>query len=1148
MARRITVEIVADPRRYAQGLREAEASTSNFVRGLERTSRGALAGTVAITGMGRAIAFASAQFLGGYGLLYALSSTVKSAVQFQQAMTLIQTQAGGTAQEVQKMTKSVLSLAPSVGTSPDQLAKGLYHIESSGIRGAKAMETLKIAAQGAKLGNADLEAVVNGLVGAEISGIKGTKDLAATMGSLDAIVGSGNLRMEDLAHALSSGVIPVARVFGLSLNDVGAALSTLTVHGIPAVMAANRLRTAFTFLAAGTPAAEKALSAIQLTTHKVGDTMRKEGLVPALQLISDHLKRSGLDATEQAQVISRAFGGARGGSTVIILLKYLDQVQKHLDQINLASHTFGQKWEAETKTAKFATDKLKASVSTLGDFIGLALLPTVFRVSNSMSKWLSNTQNQERIQTDLTKAVKDTRAVLTPFYYVLEGISKVVGGWSHLLEGVVAIKLARVFIGWSNAARTAMTSLYMLAAAEKAVAVAGGSAALGSGAAAAGAFAATGAASRVESLGVTALMTKQAQREAAIARAGQSGMFVHGGTPSANPLLFVPPTVTPVRAGMSTGGVDVMATKEASASMAKLALTEESVGLAGMIAAGKVAALNLGMRALSLVNPILITVTILYVLKGPIKSLFEGLPGSKGGKPGSWDPANIAGHIPGVSWLQNHSQGIGNILSFGAFGDNEKRWRADAVKAAHVQFIKNMAQQDRLNPRIDVPGSGVERRTIGVDLHTSFFTPDKATQLQLQLDKARVQVAMGNTAANQLVVSILRKQIAMDEVAFKAQEKLLKKGIGSAQKHTQTMSALLKDEASMFNEIASINKKQTDTKTWELPVGLQVAQAWAANADSASGGTSATVSVSRQIVSIVNAQIKSGKLKGDNLVAAINVLTQAQDAIAAFNIPVKLALAQAWAATTTTLNDDISVAIKLRDLIMSEIKSGKLKGKALKNAVDQLPGLLSVIRNNFNIPIKLQLAAAKAATTTVTTDDRAAAQAYKDFAEAYLKSKRRTAEGMLAAYNAISGANQTLNSGGVQTAYTMASTHHLTAGLGLTRAQRIAQEQRIAQMEAHGGRTPKQGWLGVMGFAVNGNAAANATRGIGNPAMTVHTPTVTIHAAKVTGSSGGSVVININGGNPKDVEKAVLKALQKTRRYSAPQRRGQNGGHTLGLD
>src|SRR5207253_5342985 len=117
-----------------------------------------------------------------------------------------------------------------LATGPEALAKSLYRIESAGIRGAKALNLMTTAARGARIGHSDLEQTTLALVAAQKSGINGAQNLTQAMATIDAIVGAGSMRLEDLTKALSSGIVPAARQFGLSLKDMGAALATMTVQ------------------------------------------------------------------------------------------------------------------------------------------------------------------------------------------------------------------------------------------------------------------------------------------------------------------------------------------------------------------------------------------------------------------------------------------------------------------------------------------------------------------------------------------------------------------------------------------------------------------------------------------------------------------------------------------------------------------------------------------------------------------------------------------------------------------------------------------------------------------------------------------------------------------------------------------------------
>jgi len=129
------------------------------------------------------------------------------------------------------------------------------------------------------------------------------------MGVMNAIVGAGNMRMADLTGALSTGILSVAKTFGVSIESVGAALADMTHQGIPAEEAATRLRMTLSLLGAPTTKAAGALKSIGLSTTDLAAAMRgPDGILGAVTLLRQHLDNSGLSATQTAALLSHAFG------------------------------------------------------------------------------------------------------------------------------------------------------------------------------------------------------------------------------------------------------------------------------------------------------------------------------------------------------------------------------------------------------------------------------------------------------------------------------------------------------------------------------------------------------------------------------------------------------------------------------------------------------------------------------------------------------------------------------------------------------------------------------------------------------------------------------------------------------------------------
>ena len=358
------VRVGANLTEFKAGMGEVHAATAEASNGFSFMGAAAMAGGALVIGAAVGI---------GLGLVKA----TEDAASFQQQMRMIQTQAGASADEVTFMSKAVLSLAGSTATAPQQLAEALYHIESAGFRGAQAVQALTIAAEGAKVGNANLTDVTNALDAVLVAGVPEAHNMAQAMGELNAIVGAGDMTMQDLADAMGTGIVATAKTFGLSLKDVGAALATMGDNNIRGSEAATKLRMSISLLGVQSASAAKDLKKIGITTDELGNDMRTGGLVKALEDLKQHLEASGLTATQQADIISKAFGGGKSGATIQLLLQQLDRLKGKEEEVGKGGTQFGNEWAATTQNLSFKMDSLQAALSAAGIKLGTVLLPYV---------------------------------------------------------------------------------------------------------------------------------------------------------------------------------------------------------------------------------------------------------------------------------------------------------------------------------------------------------------------------------------------------------------------------------------------------------------------------------------------------------------------------------------------------------------------------------------------------------------------------------------------------------------------------------------------------------------------------------------------------------------------------------------------------
>lgn len=322
------------------------------------------------------------------GILAVGAATVYAAAKasaFNREMLKIATQAGGSAQSVGKLKTEVLALAGQVPQGPQQLAEGLYHIQSAGFRGAQSMEMLKAAAEGAALGNADLQATAQAMIATTASQIKGVHGAADAMGQLNDIVGVGDMRMEQLAQAMATGLLPSAANAGLSLKDVGAALATVTDNATPANVTATRLRMTIALMAAPSKAAQKALGEIGITgTQLAADMRQPNGLLKAVEDLKTHLHDSGKTAEEQDAILTKAFGGGRSSAVIQTLIAETDRLRTKYDQLGQSNGPakLAKSWAEFQKSESAGFGELKSGAEAFAITIGDVLMPELTKLAH----------------------------------------------------------------------------------------------------------------------------------------------------------------------------------------------------------------------------------------------------------------------------------------------------------------------------------------------------------------------------------------------------------------------------------------------------------------------------------------------------------------------------------------------------------------------------------------------------------------------------------------------------------------------------------------------------------------------------------------------------------------------------------------------
>lgn len=383
--------------------------------------------------------------------------SVKAASDFQAKMLLIHTQAGDTQVDLKKLGDQVMALAPTVGIGPDKLADGLYHIESAGFRSTVALDMLAAAAKAAAIGQSDMETTTQAMIGVMAVGFKDVKSAADAQAYLNTTVGIGDMRMQQLSSAIATNVLPTFATAGLGMRDFSAAIATMTDNVTPANMAATRLRMTVALLGAPTKAAATALESVGLSGQEVTkalahrdllekygisvsklsmDLRKPDGLLVAIMDLKDHLKAAGLDATEQAAVIERAFGGGRTSAAIQTLMQESDRLKTKYDALGTSASRQAaaqQAWAEQQQNFKQQTHELGASLQVLGIQLGEKILPPLQKFVGFL------TTHQAMVITFFEVLITVLAAMAVA--WIVEGIATLFALWpiTLIVLGIIAL-------------------------------------------------------------------------------------------------------------------------------------------------------------------------------------------------------------------------------------------------------------------------------------------------------------------------------------------------------------------------------------------------------------------------------------------------------------------------------------------------------------------------------------------------------------------------------------------------------------------------------------------------------------------------------------------------------------------------------------
>ena len=279
----VEVELSADNRSFIRSFNEATkavqttASGIGYLKGKFQELEASVVSTAKKIGMMTGAALAASGTYAGFA--------VKSFASLEEQMMNVSTVADLTQLSLGDMTEAVRRMALEIPKSAEELAVGLYDVNSAGFQGAEGLSVLDASARFAQAGLTDVSTSVRGVTALLNAYGMGAHEAGYVTDVLFKAIETGQMTAEEFISTI--GVFASsAAALDIPISTVAATMATLTKGGMNAAMASTSLNAIFKQLM--TPGDELA-KVIKRLGYETGQAMvEQEGLANSLMLIRQH--------------------------------------------------------------------------------------------------------------------------------------------------------------------------------------------------------------------------------------------------------------------------------------------------------------------------------------------------------------------------------------------------------------------------------------------------------------------------------------------------------------------------------------------------------------------------------------------------------------------------------------------------------------------------------------------------------------------------------------------------------------------------------------------------------------------------------------------------------------------------------------------
>lgn len=377
------LDIIFRTRQQGRGLKETE-------KGIKATSKAGRAGAKVAKAFGKAWSGAASAAgkafrtaLNGVLLLTtAVAGSIREFATFNVGMARAWTMMDVGVKRMREIRAQVVDLSAELGVAKSELVEGLNKALSSGVPADNAISFIATAAKVAVADGAEVVTSVDGITTVlNAWGLEATETEAVT-DKLFQTVTLGKTKFGELAASMSQAA-PVAASMGVSVDELLAAVATLTKQGVPTATAMVQIR-----------------NALSGTNEQLGDGWRKS------RNFQEALEEIAGSANHSQQALTKIFGRETVAAISAMTGANFSNASRDLNSMSDsggALQTAFGKVSSETSHWPIAFQTVRAVLSDIGAAFDKRLRPSINFIANRLNT-IRKTDAFEKFAKDLADA------------------------------------------------------------------------------------------------------------------------------------------------------------------------------------------------------------------------------------------------------------------------------------------------------------------------------------------------------------------------------------------------------------------------------------------------------------------------------------------------------------------------------------------------------------------------------------------------------------------------------------------------------------------------------------------------------------------------------------------------------------------------